>query len=136
MLTHPGRVYRPCSYSVDVVEEGMFRRMFLVEEMSGRLGNMLLSVQSVRVDDRAGGMDSIFSPLSRFKAFFCCFKARSRLYIGPNLFRPPRIRSARTAGNKQEQKLLKISKSSGVYSSPLSCHSQNKPFAFTAIADR
>lgn len=36
-------------------------------------------------------------PLARICAFFCCFRARSRLYMGPNLFRPPRIRSARTA---------------------------------------
>lgn len=36
-------------------------------------------------------------PLARICAFFCCFKARSLLYMGPNLFRPPRIRSARTA---------------------------------------
>lgn len=36
-------------------------------------------------------------PLARICAFFCCFRARSRLYMGPNLFRPPRMRSARTA---------------------------------------
>lgn len=43
-------------------------------------------------------MASIFSPLARISAFFCCLSARSRLYIGPNLLRPPRMRSARTAG--------------------------------------
>lgn len=42
-------------------------------------------------------MASSLSPFARMRAFFCCFSALSLLYIGPNLFLPPRIRSARTA---------------------------------------
>lgn len=34
----------------------------------------------------------------------CNLRARSRLYIGPNLLRPPRIRSARTAAKKRAWK--------------------------------
>lgn len=33
----------------------------------------------------------------------CSLRARSRLYMGPNLLRPPRIRSARTAANGEEE---------------------------------
>lgn len=36
----------------------------------------------------------------------CSFLARSRLYIGPNLFLPPRIRSARTAETERQSNWL------------------------------
>uniref|UniRef100_A0A1A9UXX2 Uncharacterized protein n=1 Tax=Glossina austeni TaxID=7395 RepID=A0A1A9UXX2_GLOAU len=37
----------------------------------------------------------------------CSFRARSLLYIGPNLFLPPRIRSALTAVNNNDHEELK-----------------------------
>ena len=51
-----------------------------------------------------------------FKAFLlvltigltCSFLARSRLYIGPNLFRPPRILSCRTAAREEGKRLRLI----------------------------
>lgn len=43
------------------------------------------------------GLPPIVVPLAWIKAFLCCLRARSRLYMGPNLFLPPRIRSSRTA---------------------------------------
>ena len=49
-----------------------------------------------------------FSPGTPAKRYLCrkacCFSARSLLYIGPNLFRPPRIRSVRTAENGEDER--------------------------------
>lgn len=51
------------------------------------------------VEVRAGLLSSLNLPAC-IKAFLCCLRARSRLYMGPNLFLPPLIRSARTAVRK------------------------------------
>ncbi len=39
--------------------------------------------------------------------YACCLSARSRLYIGPNLLRPPRILSARTAEENNATTLMR-----------------------------
>lgn len=43
----------------------------------------------------------VWTAICRWR-IICSLRARSRLYIGPNLLRPPRIRSARTAENHKK----------------------------------
>lgn len=49
---------------------------------------------------KAQSLLSGLNPPDCITALLCCLRARSRLYMGPNLFLPPLMRSARTAGDK------------------------------------
>lgn len=68
--------------------------------VSGGLWRILVGVWSVCSEETRGGLGCSLNPAAWINAFLCCFRARSCLYMGPNLFLPPLVRSARTADRK------------------------------------